>query len=186
MNKAQAHGDVDLLRNLRDNPESALTELYKVYKQIVLGYLKKFGGDLDDHTEIYHDSVLAFYDIWLAGRYDATRASVSTLLCAIGKNKMLTRMGKQQKHQEWTELTPMIDTVDESEPAIEEALLSRVANAMDLLGEGCKEIIVLFYYQRCSVQEIVERLKYKNENVVKAHKSRCMKRLKELVQSTNS
>jgi RNA polymerase sigma-70 factor (ECF subfamily) len=178
--------DVELLNQLRSNPERTLEVLYRNYRQVFLGYVRKFGGDQEAHIEVYHDSVLAFYDIWLEGRYDVTRATISTLLCAIGKNKLLTRLGKQQKHTEWSELTPFIDTADEDSPAIDESLLARVEQALDTLGDGCKEVITLFYYQRCSVRDIVERLNYKNENVVKAHKSRCMKRLKELVQSTSS
>ena len=185
---SNVHGkeDAGLLEDLRRDPERTLAVLYSKYKQVFMGYVRKFGGRSEDHVEVYHDSLLAFYDIWLDGRYDTTRASISTLLCAIGKNKLLTRLGKQQKHIEWTELTPLMDTPDEEYAAPEEALLGRVEQVMDVLGEGCKDIIVLFYYQRCSVKDIVERLKYKNENVVKAHKSRCMKRLKELVQSTGS
>jgi RNA polymerase sigma-70 factor (ECF subfamily) len=80
----------------------------------------------------------------------------------------------------------MIDAPDEVKDAPEELLLSQVEKAMDNLGDGCKEIITMFYYQKCSIMDIVERLDYKNENVVKAHKSRCMKRLKELVQSPHA
>ncbi len=186
MSKVQAQADTSILEDLRKDPERTLAVLYNKYKQVFLGYVRKFGGGAEDHVEVYHDAVLAFYDIWLQGRYDVNRASISTLLCAIGKNKLLTRLGKQARHLEWTELTPMIDAPDEVAAEPEEFLLARVEKAIDGLGDGCKEIITLFYYQKCSVKDIVERLSYKNENVVKAHKSRCMKRLKDLVQSTSS
>jgi RNA polymerase sigma factor (sigma-70 family) len=186
MSKVQTQDEVGLLRELRTDPERTLAVIYAQCKQVFMGYVRKFGGGQEDHLEVYHDAVLAFYDIWLEGRYDASRASISTLLCAIGKNKLLTRLGKQQKHVEWSELTPLIDTADEDTPAPEEDLITRVEKVIETLGDGCKEIIMLFYYQRCSVRDIVERLQYKNENVVKAHKSRCMKRLKDLVQSSHS
>jgi RNA polymerase sigma-70 factor (ECF subfamily) len=186
MNKANVREDTALLDDLKKNPERALTILYERHKQVFTGYVRKFGGGMEDHLEVYHDAVLAFYDIFLEGRYDVQRASVSTLLCAIGKNKLLTRLGRQQKQMEWTELTPLIDPPVEQAQEVEEMLLAKVEKVMSSLGDGCKEIITLFYYQRCSVREIVERLNYKNENTVKAHKSRCMKRLKELVQATES
>lgn len=186
MSKVQTQDEGILLQDLRSDPERALAAIYAQSKPVFLGYIRKFGGEREDHIEVYHDAVLAFYDIWLEGRYDSSRASISTLLCAIGKNKLLTKLGKQQKHAEWTELTPLIDTADDEPPLADESLLFRVEQVIETLGEGCKEIIMLFYYQRCSVRDIVERLRYKNENVVKAHKSRCMKRLKDLVQSTSS
>jgi len=186
MSKENVQADTGLLEDLRRDPERTLAVLYRKYKQVFLGYVRKFGGETEDHVEVYHDSVMAFYDIWLDGRYEPGRASISTLLCAIGKNKLLTKLGKQAKHVEWTELTPMIDPPEEQIMIPEEMLITRVEKAMNIMGDGCKEIITLFYYQRCSVRDIVAKLNYKNENVVKAHKSRCMKRLKDLVETISA
>jgi RNA polymerase sigma-70 factor (ECF subfamily) len=130
--------------------------------------------------------MLAFYDIWLEGKYDATRASISTLLCAIGRNKLLTRLGKQTRDVEWTELDSLLDVGAEETSEVEETRLNEIERALGILGEGCREIIVLFYYHRRSIGEITKQLSYKNDNVVKAHKSRCMKRLKEIIQSIGS
>jgi DNA-directed RNA polymerase specialized sigma24 family protein len=49
------------------------------------------------------------------------------------------------------------------------------------LGKKCQDVITLFYSQQLSIAEIADRMGYKTENVVKAHKSRCMKTLKQIV-----
>jgi RNA polymerase sigma-70 factor (ECF subfamily) len=181
MSKVQSRDSSGLHAQLNQDPERHLEQLYRENKQVFMGYIRRFGGNTEDHIEVYHDAVLAFYDIWLKGRYDPGKASVSTLLCAIGRNKLLTRLGKQKTHVEWSELTPVIDAADETDEGPEESLLTLVEKAMEDLGDGCKEIIAMYYYHKCTIKDIVERLNYKNENVVKAHKSRCMKKLKELV-----
>jgi RNA polymerase sigma-70 factor (ECF subfamily) len=186
MIKARLQEDAKILEDLRDTPDKLISVLYRRHKSTFLGYIRRYGGESADHLEVYHDSMLAFYDIWLEGKYDATRASISTLLCAIGRNKLLTRLGKQTREVELTELNSQVDVGIEETSEVEDQLLDSVEQALSRIGDGCREIIVLFYYHRRSIAEITRQLKYKNENVVKAHKSRCMKRLKEIVQSNGS
>jgi RNA polymerase sigma factor (sigma-70 family) len=183
MSEVRNQEDARMLHALGRDPERTLAELYGRQKAGFMGFIKRYGGTSEDHLEVYHDAVMAFYDLTLDGKYDPSRAAISTLICAIGRNKLLTKLGKHRTIEEWTELTPQMDLPDEESDSINEDLLSRVKDAMEHLGEGCREIIQLFYYQRCRIDEIVRRLNYKNENVVKAHKSRCMKRLKDLVEN---
>ncbi|MEL6925658.1 MAG: hypothetical protein AAFO94_16555 [Bacteroidota bacterium] len=39
----------------------------------------------------------------------------------------------------------------------------------------------MFYYRGLSIAEIVEQTDYKDANTVKAYKSRCLKKLKQLI-----
>ena len=52
---------------------------------------------------------------------------------------------------------------------------------MDQLGENCKKILLLFYYENKSMKEIVTELPYENEQVVRNKKSKCLKKLEQLV-----
>ena len=51
------------------------------------------------------------------------------------------------------------------------------------LGNQCKKIITLFYYEEKRLDEIVELLGYENKEVAKSQKSRCLKQLKNLIQT---
>ena len=53
--------------------------------------------------------------------------------------------------------------------------------AFEKLGENCQKIINLFYLDKKSIKQIKILGNYKNENTVKAQKSRCMKTLRELI-----
>ena len=57
----------------------------------------------------------------------------------------------------------------------------KIRYAINKLGGKCKELILLFYYKRYSIEAIMHQMGYKNENTVKAHKSRCMKSLEKIV-----
>jgi DNA-directed RNA polymerase specialized sigma24 family protein len=54
------------------------------------------------------------------------------------------------------------------------------------LGEECRKILVLFYYQGLSIKEILKQVNFASENSLKNKKVKCMKALRELVQSTPS
>ena len=51
----------------------------------------------------------------------------------------------------------------------------------DQLGDRCKSILNLFYYQGYNLDEIRAILNYSNKKVLKSQKSRCIKQLKDLV-----
>jgi RNA polymerase sigma-70 factor (ECF subfamily) len=56
-----------------------------------------------------------------------------------------------------------------------------VKTALLRIGEKCRELLKLFFYHNYSIQNIMEKMNYKNENVVSSHKSRCIKQLKEIL-----
>jgi RNA polymerase sigma-70 factor (ECF subfamily) len=49
------------------------------------------------------------------------------------------------------------------------------------LGDRCKSILNLFYYQGYNLDEIRDILNYSNKKVLKSQKSRCIKQLKDLI-----
>jgi DNA-directed RNA polymerase specialized sigma subunit len=57
---------------------------------------------------------------------------------------------------------------------------------MDKLGEICKRILVYYYYENLSMKDIVLRLNYDNEQVVRNKKYKCMKDLNELLDRNSS
>lgn len=168
-----------LLEALKTEPDRTIERIYRRYKPGFLKYVRRFGGVREDHTEVYHDAILGFYDMFVSGRYDASKASVKTLIYKIGKYRLLTRIRKEQP---WDVDLERIQIAAPEAEEYEHPQLDKIKHALQELGEGCREIIRLFYYQNLSIADIVKRLGYKNENVVKAHKSRCMKQLRKKVQ----
>ena len=57
----------------------------------------------------------------------------------------------------------------------------KLRKAFGLLSPSCQVVLRLFYYRGLSLSDIVEQTKYNNTDTVKSHKSRCLKRLAELI-----
>ena len=45
------------------------------------------------------------------------------------------------------------------------------------LGDACKKILTLFYYENLSMKEMVSHLHYENEQVVRNKKYKCLQQL---------
>ena len=52
---------------------------------------------------------------------------------------------------------------------------------VESLGEVCKKILVLFYYEGLSMKEILNSMDYENEQVVRNKKYKCLKQLTEMI-----
>ncbi|MBD0257043.1 MAG: sigma-70 family RNA polymerase sigma factor, partial [Cytophagales bacterium] len=54
-------------------------------------------------------------------------------------------------------------------------------NLLGTLGEGCREMLLGFYYERKSMQELAGAMGYASEAVAKNKKASCLKKLRDLV-----
>jgi DNA-directed RNA polymerase specialized sigma subunit len=55
-------------------------------------------------------------------------------------------------------------------------------NIVDELGEMCKKILLMFYYENLSMKEILTNLEYENEQVVRNKKYKCLKQLEQMIE----
>ena len=49
------------------------------------------------------------------------------------------------------------------------------------LGETCRKILLLFYYENRSMKEILDATEYENEQVVRNKKYKCLKQLEQMI-----
>jgi len=77
----------------------------------------------------------------------------------------------------------------ETETTMEELYAERLAlmqNAMDQLGERCRTILYMAIADKISMQEIASQMHLANADVAKTTKSRCYKKLLEIIRNTNA
>ena len=62
----------------------------------------------------------------------------------------------------------------------------QVMNVVAQLGDTCKKILVMFYYENRSMKDILASLEYENEQVVRNKKYKCLKQLEQMITSNPS
>ncbi len=159
-----------------------LDAFYTEYRDDFIGYAKKHNIPLEDIKDVYQDAVIALYENIRTGKLTKLTSSLKTYLFSIGRHLMLNKIRDRKKMSYVDdEEMKMLNTEDLVPAKIElsekqELLLSSLKE----LNGSCQELLDLFFYQRNSIDAIMHKMGYKNENTVKAHKSRCQKKLKEL------
>jgi RNA polymerase sigma-70 factor (ECF subfamily) len=178
MIKAGVHtGLKNLIDKFELDRDAAITAVYTNYKNDFLKYCRKYTQDQDLAVDCYQEAIISLYENLAERKITSDKSSVKTYLFAIGKHKILNELNKQ-KHTSITDsqhlATSEVQNHDE-DIQYKKVLLSA---GFDQLGDRCKEILIQFYYHRYSIESIMLKMDYKNENTVKAHKSRCVSQLR--------
>jgi len=168
-----------IIQKIKAGEEEVLSEVYIEYREEFIRWLiKRFQCDMDTAKEIYQLTIVIFYDNVVTGKLQNLSGSLKTYLFAIGKNKFFEHKRAEGK----TRLEddpfffdrPILDT---NTAISSEQELKLVSEAMQKLGDACKSILEHFYYYNFSMQEITQKLNYKNVNTTKNLKYKCLKRL---------
>jgi RNA polymerase sigma factor (sigma-70 family) len=163
--------------------EKPVRYLYQRYFDSIVAHVSANGGSPEDGADIFQESLLVMIDKVRAGLFRGDSA-VGTFLVGIAKNKWLheSRTRTRRKNRE-TMFTRSADyeTPLATEPG-REAVLHGVEKLVLALGDVCRKLLTGFYYEDKSMRELLAEFDYENEQVLRNKKSKCMKKLKEMLQ----
>lgn len=171
----------DWIQRLAQGEEEVLGLIYQKFRIDFIAWLIKARAcDPDLAKEIYQISILVLYDNVRTGKLVELKSSLKTYLFAIGKNKLRAYNRKQSKIVDdyLFEHIPLNDSTIKHE---QEHMMVRMEKAFTLLGDQCRKVLELFYFNKCSMQTICERLNLSSVDATKMKKSRCLKKLRDLV-----
>ena len=141
---------------------------------------KHYTCPTEDAKEIWQQAVVVLYENVMSGKLTHLNSNLKTYLFAVGKNKLMERHRAEQKLTR-PDGARWIATADEDAGHdVREAALNLVETTLDALGDPCKSLLELYYYQRLIVADIAARLGYKNADAAKTAKYKCLKRLRKL------
>lgn len=170
---------------LRNN-DQVLWSLYKEVYPKVRRYISKNNGAEEQAKDIFQDAFIATWKNIKQGKLNDKRAlNVEAYLFTIAKNKWLDYLRsstykKTVKSEKLIELVSL-SAEDENEAKSLESQLSMDAmqQAFKKLGENCKIVLKLFYFERKSMDEISIELKIASASA-RNQKYRCMEKLRSM------
>lgn len=168
---------IDLLKK---DDEKTIRKLYDENKKGFLIFANRYHLDVEDVLDIYQDAVIALIENAKKGKIDDLQSSVSTYLFGIGKFMIFQKLKKEKKtfsKDDFSNLEYVDESYNEDENNIQVILLQ---HAFNKLGDQCRKVLQLFYYEEKNLDEIQKILEYSNKDVLKSQKSRCLKQLKDL------
>lgn len=178
--------DEDLLEALNDQrrADAGIRFLYRAHFGSLSNYVTTNNGSSDDAQDIFQEVVVSFVYLVRGGKFRG-ESSVKTFLYAMNRNLWLNEL-KRRGRANLREKKFEEEKFEHGDERIEKAMESREATKqlltiVDKLGESCKKILLLYYFENRSMKEILDETAFENEQVVRNKKYKCLKKLEELI-----
>lgn len=178
--------DQDILAKLRQGETQVFRYCYPRAFPQVKGMVLKNGGSQHDAEDVFQEALIVFYRNTLKDDFELTSA-LATYLYAISYRLWLKQIRDRKVTTEITESTiGLVEHFDFELAEHQSDRLGEVMNAMETAGKRCKEILIMFYFKKLKFDQIAEQLTMKDERAVREQKYRCMKRIKDTLNSTGN
>lgn len=170
--------DDRILRSLRDRDEGTISYIYQTYWPMILQMVKTNNGSATEAKDLYQDSMLDFLEKVWQENFILT-CKIRTFIYSICRNKWLYQLRGRKKFmdmEEYIEFEKPAEDNPEDAPGLPDD--NQIITAINTLGEPCRSLLVGYYYENMSMEQLAQKLNYKSENVAKQQKFRCKDRLK--------
>ncbi|MBK7700930.1 MAG: sigma-70 family RNA polymerase sigma factor [Saprospiraceae bacterium] len=172
---------MDWIERIKSDPDKTLTILYKDLKNDAIQWIKKeFGLHSEDADEIFQTSIVLLYDNVVCGKLTLMTSHIKTYIFSIIKNKIIQLNRAKNRITSYDATEMMLGVIDEEYQEIAQEDLLKANAALFKLGEPCKSLLELSYYQQMKLDDITLLLGYKNNDTTKNLKYKCMKRLQKI------
>ena len=148
---------MDWIGKIKSDPDKSLATLYHEYQNQGVNWIISSFGLLTELT-----------------------ANIKTYLFAIIKNKIIHLNRSKNRFSAYDATELLSGVIDEEYEEISQEDLLKASKSMTRLGEPCKTLLELSYYQELSMEEISNLMGYKNADTTKNLKYKCLKRLQKI------
>ena len=176
--------DAALARGVLAGDAAALDQLYTRVYPMVLAVIARAGGQPADAEDLFQEGLVALWRNLERGTYEVRSGTrLSSYLVGLCRNRWIDRTRRASfRRERHAEQLP--ERVDDA-PAAREAELAReereavAAEALERLGERCRELLTAFYFERRPLADIAAERGI-GAATAKNEKYRCMQRLRKL------
>lgn len=171
----------NIIKEIKSGNQKTIEMIYIQHKKEFLVFASRLTACEEEALDIYQDSIVTMYENIVSGKLTTLTSSLKTYLFAIGKYKLYSIQKVKSSTERLSDYEFHLKQESEDDFLVEEENVEKIQKAYQQLGNKCKEVLKLFYYENYSIEEIKDLLDYTSKDVVKSQKSRCIKHLKELL-----
>lgn len=168
--------DREILARIKKGDEAALQYLYKKHYRMMLNLVMRNSGSEDEAKDIFQDALIVFWEKVVQDKLTLT-SKISTYLYSICQNLWRKELERKGKHS--GEMTDVPDVVDHDR----QERIDIVNQCIAQLGDSCKQILLYYYYEKLSMQDIAEKMGFANADTAKTKKYKCKQELDTKIKS---
>ncbi len=168
--------DKEIFERICSGDEKTLEYLYKKYYRMMTKMVISNSGSEQEAKDIYQDALVVFWQKAVSGNLVLT-SKISTYIYSICQNLWRKELDRKKR------------LTNEEKDSIEYAQHDKQERAKIInkcihqLGDTCRKILMYYYFDGLSMQDIADQLGFANTNTAKTKKYKCKKKLDELVKS---
>lgn len=172
--------DRELLDRIQSGDKDVLVSIYKSNFSMIRSYVIKNQGRDEDAEDLLQDALIVLWQKVQKGNFELS-SKLSTYLMAICKNLWLKRLHKLQKMDGEDKILPHLHVCADNFSEISD--FKHLQKALDEIGETCKQLLLLFYFDGNDMEQIARKMQFANADTAKAKKYQCFKKLETLIKS---
>ncbi len=169
----------EIFERICKGDERALEFLYKKYYRMMTKMVINNSGTEEEARDIYQEALVVFWQKAVSGKLVLT-SKMSTYIYSICQNlwrKELDRKKRLSNEEKDVPVTPDTDTEERNKI---------IARCINQLGETCRKVLMYYYFDELSMQEIADRMGFANTDTAKTKKYKCKQKLDELIRALYS
>lgn len=175
------YSDADLLAAIRnkDTLDEAIRYIYQHYADTISSLIINNSGNHQDAQDIFQETVVTFIETVRKDKFRG-ESSIKTFIVAIARNTWLNELKKRERSDIREEIygkSSPVEEPDVSQLISEREKKQQFRDLLGKLGESCRKILTLFYYENLTMKEMLDHLPYGNEQVVRNKKYKCLQQL---------
>lgn len=172
--------DDRIIELLKVNDYAKASEMLYAYFPVIKKLVLKNNGTLQDAEDIYQEALMLLINKVRKGDFVLT-SSLNTYLYSVCHFLWNDKLKKKNKSiltdfENAPEFFVEKETEDIKHSEREVKLAEK---AFQLLGEKCRQLLLLFYIRKLSLKDISIALKFGSEKTAKNQKYRCLDKAKE-------
>lgn len=178
----------DIIEAFKLGQNHSIKNLYNQNRIPFIGFAQQYGLSQDEILDIFQESFIALRKHAISGHLSEVKCGFSTYLFGIGKHLIYKKIKEKSKTKSLEDFPKVANDYDEVYVEEETDLTleqEQLKVCFEKLGESCKQMLTLSFYRGLTNEEIANLQGYESEAVVRSHKSRCLKNLKELIANLN-
>lgn len=168
-----------IINGILSGKHEIFNELYEYEFPKVVSMIIKNSGSVEMAQDVFQDAIVLLIEKVYAQKLDLT-CSVKTYLYSICKILWLDQLRLHKKEKQLMKFFDQEYSVEDISINFYDTpdIFDAVADAINVLGDPCKQLLECFYYKNMNWEEISIKLGYANPASARNQKYKCLEKIR--------
>ena len=178
--------DAEFIQGFKKNDEGVISAFYKVVRPSFFAFFRaRYSKDDGYILDLFQDACIVLWKNIRHGKLteDSLKSALSTYFLSVGKYTMMAKDRTFKEIIDDEELSKLSFIEDDSEELRKRIELEDfVCRMVSEMKSPCDKLLKAQYWDKLSGAEIAEKYGYSGPDSVKTQKSKCIKKLRPLIE----